>query len=112
MSISTVVNNTVFRFKLAFVIVCNEWSWLVLGRFDREIDISIPDATGRLEILRIHTKNMKLAEDVDLEQVAVCWSICYRISVMKSLVLEPVLPYGCLSHILSLVEQDWFESST
>ena len=33
-------------------------------------DIGIPDATGRLEILRIHTKNMKLADDVDLEQVA------------------------------------------
>ena len=40
------------------------------GRFDREIDIGIPDATGRLEVLRIHTKNMKLAPDVDLEQVA------------------------------------------
>lgn len=39
------------------------------GRFDREIDIGIPDATGRLEVLRIHTKNMKLADDVDLEQV-------------------------------------------
>lgn len=40
------------------------------GRFDREIDINIPDPTGRLEILRIHTKNMKLAEDVDLEEIA------------------------------------------
>jgi transitional endoplasmic reticulum ATPase len=40
------------------------------GRFDREIDIGIPDATGRLEILRIHTKNMKLDDDVDLEQIA------------------------------------------
>lgn len=40
------------------------------GRFDREVDIGIPDATGRLEILRIHTKNMKLSEDVDLEQLA------------------------------------------
>ncbi|KAL1121965.1 hypothetical protein AAG570_003373 [Ranatra chinensis] len=40
------------------------------GRFDREIDIGIPDSTGRLEILRIHTKNMKLADDVDLEQIA------------------------------------------
>ncbi|OLY82516.1 Transitional endoplasmic reticulum ATPase [Smittium mucronatum] len=40
------------------------------GRFDREIDIGIPDPIGRLEILRIHTKNMKLAEDVDLEQIA------------------------------------------
>lgn len=40
-----------------------------IGRFDREVDIGIPDATGRLEILQIHTKNMKLADDVDLEQV-------------------------------------------
>merc|ERR1712209_143672 len=40
------------------------------GRFDREVDIGIPDATGRLEILRIHTKNMKLGDDLDLEQVA------------------------------------------
>jgi len=40
------------------------------GRFDREIDIGVPDEIGRLEILRIHTKNMKLDEDVDLEVVA------------------------------------------
>jgi transitional endoplasmic reticulum ATPase len=40
------------------------------GRFDREIDIGIPDPTGRLEILRIHTKNMKLSDDVDLEKIA------------------------------------------
>ncbi|CAF1972757.1 unnamed protein product, partial [Rotaria magnacalcarata] len=39
------------------------------GQFDREVDIGIPDAIGRLEILRIHTKNMKLAEDVDLVQI-------------------------------------------
>uniref|UniRef100_A0A915IP63 AAA+ ATPase domain-containing protein n=1 Tax=Romanomermis culicivorax TaxID=13658 RepID=A0A915IP63_ROMCU len=40
------------------------------GRFDREIDTCIPDAIGRLEVLRIHTKKMKLADDVDLEQIA------------------------------------------
>ncbi|KAF8780053.1 hypothetical protein HU200_001704 [Digitaria exilis] len=40
------------------------------GRFDREIDIGVPDEVGRLEVLRVHTKNMKLAEDVDLEVVA------------------------------------------
>eukprot|EP00511_Aplanochytrium_stocchinoi_P000113 CAMPEP_0204822790 /NCGR_PEP_ID=MMETSP1346-20131115/966_1 /ASSEMBLY_ACC=CAM_ASM_000771 /TAXON_ID=215587 /ORGANISM="Aplanochytrium stocchinoi, Strain GSBS06" /LENGTH=809 /DNA_ID=CAMNT_0051949185 /DNA_START=136 /DNA_END=2566 /DNA_ORIENTATION=- len=40
------------------------------GRFDREIDIGIPDENGRLEILTIHTRNMKLAEDVDLEAIA------------------------------------------
>eukprot|EP01023_Acetabularia_acetabulum_P019529 TRINITY_DN1996_c0_g1_i1.p1 TRINITY_DN1996_c0_g1~~TRINITY_DN1996_c0_g1_i1.p1 ORF type:complete len:806 (-),score=204.16 TRINITY_DN1996_c0_g1_i1:238-2655(-) len=40
------------------------------GRFDREIDIGVPDETGRLEILRIHTKNMKLDDTVDLEAVS------------------------------------------
>lgn len=40
------------------------------GRFDREVDIGVPDATGRLEILRIHTKNMKMSDDVDLEKVS------------------------------------------
>merc|ERR1711968_184924 len=40
------------------------------GRFDRELDIGVPDDNGRLEILRIHTKNMKLAPDVRLEEVA------------------------------------------
>ncbi|CAB4280749.1 unnamed protein product [Prunus armeniaca] len=34
------------------------------GRFDREIDIGVPDEVGRLEVLRIHTKKMKLAADV------------------------------------------------
>ena len=38
--------------------------------FDREVDISILDPMGRLEILQIHTKNMKLGNDVNLEQVS------------------------------------------
>lgn len=40
------------------------------GRFDREISIPIPDRKGRLEILRIHTRGMPLAADVDLKRVA------------------------------------------
>lgn len=40
------------------------------GRFDREIELGVPDQEGRLEILHIHTKNMKLHPDVDLERVA------------------------------------------
>ncbi|KAF4671507.1 AAA ATPase cdc48 [Perkinsus chesapeaki] len=40
------------------------------GRFDRELDIGVPDDNGRLEILRIHTKNMKLADNVRLEEIA------------------------------------------
>merc|ERR1719310_1611213 len=39
------------------------------GRFDRELDIGVPDDNGRLEILRIHTKNMKLSADVKLEEL-------------------------------------------
>jgi transitional endoplasmic reticulum ATPase len=40
------------------------------GRFDREIDIGVPDEVGRMEVMRIHTKNMKLSEDVDLAEIA------------------------------------------
>jgi transitional endoplasmic reticulum ATPase len=40
------------------------------GRFDREIEIGIPDAKGRLEILQIHTRGMPLAKDVDLKRIA------------------------------------------
>lgn len=39
------------------------------GRFDRELDIGIPDEEGRLEVLRIKTRTMKLDDDVDLIQV-------------------------------------------
>ncbi|MEM3061353.1 MAG: CDC48 family AAA ATPase [Candidatus Bathyarchaeia archaeon] len=40
------------------------------GRFDREIEIGVPDRQGRLEILQIHTRNMPLAKDVDLGKLA------------------------------------------
>lgn len=40
------------------------------GRFDREIEIGIPDQNGRLEILEIHTRGMPLTEDVHLEAIA------------------------------------------
>jgi transitional endoplasmic reticulum ATPase len=40
------------------------------GRFDREIEIGIPDEQGRLDILQIHTRGMPLTEDVDLASIA------------------------------------------
>jgi transitional endoplasmic reticulum ATPase len=40
------------------------------GRFDREIEIGIPDRDGRLEILQIHTRGMPLDSDVDLDWLA------------------------------------------
>ncbi len=40
------------------------------GRFDREIEIGVPDREGRKEILQIHTRNVPLADDVDLNEFA------------------------------------------
>ncbi len=40
------------------------------GRFDRQIVVPLPDVKGRLEILRVHAKKVKLGPDVDLERVA------------------------------------------
>ena len=40
------------------------------GRFDRQITIAAPDARGREEILKIHGKNKKFADDIDLKNIA------------------------------------------
>jgi transitional endoplasmic reticulum ATPase len=40
------------------------------GRFDREIEIGVPNTQARLQILRIHTRAMPLAADVDLQEIA------------------------------------------
>ena len=40
------------------------------GRFDREIEISVPDKKGRYEVLQIHTRGMPLAQDVDLQKLS------------------------------------------
>ncbi|HDI06691.1 MAG TPA: AAA family ATPase [Candidatus Aenigmarchaeota archaeon] len=40
------------------------------GRFDREIEIGVPNQEGRLEILQIHSRNMPLAKDVNLKKLA------------------------------------------
>jgi len=40
------------------------------GRFDREIAIPVPDKRARREILQVHTRNMPLGEDVDLDELA------------------------------------------
>jgi transitional endoplasmic reticulum ATPase len=40
------------------------------GRFDREIEIGVPDKKGRLEVLQIHTRGMPLSKDVDLKKLS------------------------------------------
>ena len=40
------------------------------GRFDRRLVVNLPDKTGRVEILKVHTRNVPLAQDVSLEELA------------------------------------------
>lgn len=40
------------------------------GRFDREIEMGVPDKKGRKEVMQIHTRNMPLEKDVDLDKIA------------------------------------------
>jgi transitional endoplasmic reticulum ATPase len=40
------------------------------GRFDREIEVGVPDRDGRKEILQVHTRNMPLVDDIDLDEYA------------------------------------------
>ncbi|MGL6133117.1 MAG: ATP-dependent zinc metalloprotease FtsH [Prochlorococcaceae cyanobacterium] len=40
------------------------------GRFDRQVQVDVPDIKGRLEILKVHSRNKKLADDVSLEIIA------------------------------------------
>lgn len=40
------------------------------GRFDRQVAVDLPDKSGRIQILKIHTKNKPLADDVNLESIA------------------------------------------
>ena len=40
------------------------------GRFDREVEINVPDKSGRLAILKIHTRNMPLTKEVDLDHLS------------------------------------------
>ncbi len=60
------------------------------GRFDREIEIGVPDKMGRYEILQIHTRTMPLASDVDLHRLA---EIChgYTGADMSSLCREAAM---------------------
>ncbi len=40
------------------------------GRFDRQVTVDAPDVKGRVEILNVHARNKKLAEDISLEMIA------------------------------------------
>lgn len=55
------------------------------GRLDRKIEISLPNEAGRLEILKIHSKNIRHLDEINLEAIAkICdefngadlWNVC------------------------------------
>ena len=53
------------------------------GRFDRQITIAVPDARGREEILKIHSENKPLGEDINLKDIAARYSRIYRCRTCK-----------------------------
>jgi len=60
------------------------------GRFDKHIAIELPDLKGRLEILRLHAKNKKFADDVDFEKLAKT-TIGFAGSDLKTLLNEATI---------------------
>merc|ERR1719329_1737084 len=40
------------------------------GRFDRQVTVDVPDVKGRIEILKVHSKNKRLTEEIDIEMIA------------------------------------------
>ncbi len=74
------------------------------GRFDREIEIGVPDRDARLEILQIHTRDMPLAEDVNLEKLA-DMTHGYVGADLAALAKEAAM--RALRRVLSEVKVDW-----
>jgi transitional endoplasmic reticulum ATPase len=95
------------------------------GRFDREIEIGIPDEQGRLDILMIHTRGMPLTEDVDVASIArvthgfvgADLEELSKEAAMQSLrrilpeinLEDPKIPAGILNKI-KVTKQDFYEA--
>jgi cell division protease FtsH len=63
------------------------------GRFDRQITLDLPQKRARLQILRLHTQKVTLADDVDLENLA-ARTVGFSGAMLKNLVNEAVLLTG------------------
>ncbi|MHA1269614.1 MAG: CDC48 family AAA ATPase [Candidatus Helarchaeota archaeon] len=73
------------------------------GRFDREIEIGVPDKYGRKEILDIHTRSMPLADDVDLEFIA-SKTHGFAGADLASICREAAM--NCLKRIMPMIDLD------
>ncbi len=71
------------------------------GRFDREIEIPIPDARGRRQILDVHSRGMPLADDVDLDEIAAITHGCVGAD-LQALCREAAM--ACLRTVLGSVD--------
>ena len=80
------------------------------GRFDRLILLMSPDKNSRLEILKIHTKDMPLAEDVDIEELA---TICegYSGADLEALCREAAMLAVRKDMNAKIVEKKYFEEA-
>ena len=78
------------------------------GRFDRQIHVSLPDIKGRLEILKVHSKKIKMGPNVDLEKVA-RGTPMFSGADLAAIINEAAI--GATLHNKDFVEQDDFEEA-
>lgn len=78
------------------------------GRFDRQIIVPRPDVKGRLEILRVHAKKVKLGPDVELERVARATPM-FSGADLAALINEAAI--GATLHNKEFIEQDDLEEA-
>lgn len=71
------------------------------GRFDREIEIPIPDARGRRQILEVHSRGMPLAGDVDIDEIAAITHGCVGAD-LEALCREAAM--ACLRTVLDDID--------
>jgi len=60
------------------------------GRFDRQVEIGLPDTNGRLSILKLHAKNKPLSNDINLDSVAK-QTICFSGAMLENLLNEAAI---------------------
>ncbi len=74
------------------------------GRFDRRITVDRPNLAGRLATLQVHTRNIHLAEDVNLEKIAQATAGCVGAD-LANLVNEAAQPHGPQGRLVDKVRQ-------
>ena len=71
------------------------------GRFDRQVQVHLPDILGRVEILKVHSRKIKMSPDVDLEQLA------RGTPMFSGAELEAIINEAAIG--ATMLDKDWVE---